>query len=114
MGVFFDRHPSRTSLRSAVEAELRDALQQDPGAIRDVEEEAAERSNSAMAAASDEPRFKTENFLVALGVLLFFVLAAIVTDGLDLEDSSKALYGFATIILGIIVGLLGGEKSSAS
>jgi len=54
------------------------------------------------------------NFLAALGVLLLFVLAAIVTEALDLADSSKALYGFATTILGIIVGLLGGEKSSTS
>jgi VIT1/CCC1 family predicted Fe2+/Mn2+ transporter len=114
MGVFFDPRPSRTSLRSAIETEIRDALETSPGAIPDVAREAAERSTNAIAAAPTEPEFKTMNFLAALGVLLFFVLAAIATDALDLPDSSKVLYGFATTILGIIVGLLGGEKSSSS
>jgi VIT1/CCC1 family predicted Fe2+/Mn2+ transporter len=114
MGVFFDPRPSRTNLRSAVETEIRDALQESPGAISDVSREVTQRSEKALTAAQTEPKFKTTNFLVALGVLLFFVVAAIVTEAFDLTDSSKALYGFATTILGIIVGLLGGEKSSVS
>jgi VIT1/CCC1 family predicted Fe2+/Mn2+ transporter len=114
MGIFFEPRPSRVVLESAVENEIRDALLESPGAIHDIEREAAERSTRAISAASTEPQFKATNFLVALGVLLFFVLAAIVAEAVDLADSSRALYGFATTILGIIVGLLGGEKSSTS
>jgi len=58
MGVFFDPRPSRTSLKSAVESEIRDALQENPGAIQDVEGEAAQRSAKAIAAAPTEPEFK--------------------------------------------------------
>src|SRR5215207_6629461 len=114
MGVFFDPHPSRANLRSTVEAEIRDALQKHPGEVADVDDEAAGRAAEAIDAASTTQQFKATNFLVALGVLLFFVIAAIVTEALDLDESSVALFGFAAITLGIIVGLLGGEKSATS
>jgi len=111
MGLFFEPL-HRPDLKSVVELELNKAFRTDPNAINpDVE--AAARSNAVSNVAATGVTFKTTNFLAALGILALFVVGAVVADGVDLDDSSRTLYGFATTTLGIIVGLLGGEKSSS-
>lgn len=107
MGIFFDKPTvSNTNLTEA----FRDALKADPGAI-DVEQEAAKRVDDLQ---TKPGSFQSGRFLIALAILLAFVAAAIWADAAGHPDSSKALYGFAATILGLIVGLLTGEKPSSS
>lgn len=108
MGVFFDRAtPSMTAINSA----LREALAEDPAAVGDLAQAAAKRTDSLQPGGGG---FHAGRFLIAVLILAGFVVGAVITDAKGVDDSSKALYGFATTILGVIVGLLGGEKSSSS
>jgi len=109
VGVFFEQVP-QSNLAAMVERELQEALRTDPHSV-DTEAEAAVRSK-AVTAAMRSGTFKTSSFMVALAILGVFVAGAVVADAVNLDDSSKALYGFATTTLGIIVGLIGGEKTS--
>lgn len=51
--------------------------------------------------------------MAALGILALLVAAAVVTEAADLDRSSEALWGLTASVLGLVVGLLGGEKASA-
>lgn len=62
--------------------------------------------------AQADPAFQGLRFLIAVLILLIFVGAALWADTAGHSDSSKALYGFATTIMGVVVGLLAGEKSA--
>ncbi len=107
MGVFFDR-PAITNV--AITTAISDALKQDPAAV-DVPSESAKRADELQAGGGG---FKAGRFMIALAILIVFVAAAIGTDAAGVDDSSKALYGFATTIMGVIVGLLAGEKTATS
>jgi hypothetical protein len=75
--------------------------------------EAAARASVVAEEVRQGATFQPQRFLIALGVFLAIVLAAIVTEGFGLDDSSKALYGLSGTILGLVVGFLGGEKPGA-
>jgi hypothetical protein len=56
---------------------------------------------------------RRNSIVVGLGAIIVFLAllgAGIGADAAGLSDSSKALYGFAASIFGVVVGLLGGEK----
>lgn len=106
MGVFYER-PALSNV--AITGALRDALEQPPEVV-DVTAEAARRADELQAGGGG---FQTVRFLCAVAILVAFVTAAVWTDAAGVDDSSKALYGFATTILGVIVGLLAGEKTTS-
>jgi hypothetical protein len=106
MGVFFGRRPGQAQVVEGIKA----ALETDPQTIADTSAEAKERA--AALAQPDQP-FYTARFVVAVLIFACIVGAAIGTDAAGLSASSKALYGFAAAIFGVVVGLLGGEKSAA-
>jgi hypothetical protein len=55
--------------------------------------------------------FNTGRFLVAVGIFVVLLGAAIWTDADHLKDSPTALYALATTVFGVVVGFLGAEKS---
>jgi hypothetical protein len=105
MGIFFDKLPLTND---AITAVIRDALEEDPSRL-DLETESERRASQLQPGGGE---FKAGRFLIAVVILVAFVVAAIWTDAAGIDDSSKALYGFATTIMGVIVGLLAGEKTS--
>jgi hypothetical protein len=72
----------------------------------------------AMAVASTAPSQTGEvnkgNLITAILIVFVFVGAGIGTDAAGLSTSATALFALGTAAFGIIVGLLGGEKSTAS
>jgi hypothetical protein len=55
-------------------------------------------------------QFQVGRFIAAVIIFAAVAGAALGADAAGLGDSSKALYGFAASILGVIVGVLGGES----
>ena len=51
--------------------------------------------------------------LIALAILGTLTAAAVGAEAADLNTSSDALWGMTTSLLGLIVGLIGGEKASS-
>jgi hypothetical protein len=51
--------------------------------------------------------------VAALAILGILVAAAVGAEAADLDKSSDALWGLTSSVLGLVVGLLGGEKASA-
>ena len=108
MGVFFERTAiSQLDVKEAI----KNALQTEPATVQDPEAEAKQKA--AEVAPAGYGKFNTGRFIGALVIFGAMVAAAIVTDGTGLDDSSKALWGFAATIFGVVVGFLAGEKSAA-
>lgn len=61
-----------------------------------------------------QQQFQVWRFLAAILIFASVAGAALGADAAGLGDSSKALYGFAASIFGVVVGLLGGESSAKS
>jgi hypothetical protein len=61
-----------------------------------------------------QQQFQVGRFVAAVVIFACVVGAALGADAAGLSGSSKALYGFAASIFGVIVGLLGGESSAKS
>lgn len=108
MGIFFAAAPAQPTVLQGV---IRSALEVDPGAV-DLSTETMSRTNETVAQLRGASTFKAGRFLAALAILAAFVIAGIITDTKHLDTSTKALYGLAATTLGIIVGLLGGEKAA--
>jgi hypothetical protein len=99
--------------RPFIEDAVRDALVQPPPAsLTSAQTDAVARADAATRQMPDDGGFHSDRFLVAIGIFALVVAAAVGTDAGGLPDSSKALYGFAASIFGVVVGLLGGEKSN--
>jgi hypothetical protein len=107
MGLFYE--PARATPTKAVEGAIKDALETDPNSVNDTTQEAAKRANEITPPAG-YAKFNTGRFVGAIVVFLGLLGAGIGTDAAGLEDSSKAIYGFAAGIFGLVVGFLGGEK----
>jgi hypothetical protein len=104
-----------SAYQSPLTAALRTALMQPTPshlAVADVAGTAA--AAQTMSHVPDESGFRADRFMVAVAIFAIVVGAALGADAGGLSDSSKALYGFAASIFGVIVGLLGGEKSSTN
>jgi hypothetical protein len=91
---------------------LREALNNDPPPLSDASKAAAEKASKVMVQVSAGGEFKTGRFIGALVIFAVIVGGAAGADAAGLPDSSKALYGFAATIFGLVVGLLGGEKTA--
>jgi hypothetical protein len=107
MGIFYTRPSSQPIVQDAIH----NALARNPANVN-VEEESVTRANAVSQQLGETREFQTGRFLLALAILIAFIAAAIITDASNLPDSSKALWGLATTILGVIVGLLGGESAA--
>ena len=90
------------------------ALQPVPPAPAAADLAAASIASQTTAPLPDDSAFQSSRFLVAVLIFAVVVGAAIWTDADGLSDSSKALYGFAASIFGLVVGLLGGEKPNGN
>lgn len=109
MGVFFVDQPGGG--KDAIEV-IKEALNTEKPAT---EEDAAKQAEAKAAeiAPAGYKSFSVERFFGALAIFLVIVVAAIITDlNSDLTDSSKALWGFAATIFGVVVGFLAGEKAA--
>jgi uncharacterized membrane protein HdeD (DUF308 family) len=53
---------------------------------------------------------RLDRLLFALGLLAVLAGAAVATEAADLQRSSDALWGLTVSVLGLVVGLLAGEK----
>jgi hypothetical protein len=106
VGVFFDAR-GITDV-DAVRDTISESLQRPPPPVGDLQVETTTRVNKLLVPGDT---FKGLNLLIAVGILAVFVAAAVITDATGVDDSSKALFGLSTTILGVIVGLLGGERS---
>jgi len=84
-------------LRDAVAEERRDA-----GEVEAELERLAPRTQA----------LRLDRLLFALGLLGVLAGAAVATEAAELEKSSDALWGLTVSVLGLIVGLLGGEKAA--
>jgi hypothetical protein len=109
MAVFYERVP--TSDAKTVEEAFEDALTTEPMSVGNVEEEAAKRA--AAVAPAGYAKFNGRRFVGAVLIWALVVIAAIVTEAVDLDKSSDALWGAAAIVFGVVVGFLAGEKPSA-
>jgi hypothetical protein len=108
MAVFYERVP--TSDAETVKDALEDALRTEPMSVG-VEEEAEKRA--AAVAPAGYAKFNGRRFVGAVLIWALVVIAAIVTEAVDLDKSSDALWGAAAIVFGVVVGFLAGEKPSA-
>jgi uncharacterized membrane protein len=98
-----------------LEDAIRDALVQPQSVdLLTAHTDAAARSAAATRQIPDEGSFHAWRLVGAVVIFGAIIGAAIGTDAAGLPDSSKALYGFAASIFGVVVGLLGGEKTSSS
>lgn len=56
---------------------------------------------------------RLDRLLAAVGLLAVLAGAAIGTEAADLQKSSDALWGLTVSVLGLVVGLIAGEKGGA-
>ena len=111
MGLFYERAaaPNREDIKGAIA----DALETEPPATTEDREGEAEARTAEIAPAG-YAKFNTGRFVGAIVIFAVIVVAAIVCEATDLSDSSKALWGFAATIFGVVVGFLGGEKAASA
>lgn len=108
MGLFFDRTAPQAELQTVIE----EALRTDPGEVADPKTTAEQKASEI--APAGYGRFNKGRFVGALLLFAAIVVAAIITDAADIDDSSKALWGLAATVFGVVVGFLGGEKTATS
>lgn len=109
MGIFFESQP----LRPAMQQAIKEAYSADPDAIEDVDGAAESKARDVTEQVRESSTFQAGRFLIALAIFALIAAGGLIADVANLDDSSKALYGFAATILGVIVGFLGGEKSAS-
>jgi hypothetical protein len=115
MGVFFERQAPSPQGQAAVAAAIEQALRVEPATVSHPVDEARRRAAEATADASAEPQsFQTGRFLIALALVAVLVVLGIWSDAQGYQDSSKQVFGLAATAFGVIVGLLGGEKGTAT
>jgi len=103
VGIFYEKklHPS-------VEKMIREGLGED----RRSADELVDRLQAGSADLQTHS-IQWNRLLIALGILGSVVVGAVVAEAADLTKSSDALWGMTASLLGLIVGLLGGETASS-
>ena len=110
MGIFFsgdvDAQPVEDALTEAM-------LQPPPANEADARQQAkVPARRAARSAAAGGAKFEVGRFIGAVVIFGVLLVLAIAADALDWVSDPKYLYGFPTTVLGVIVGLLGGEKKA--
>jgi hypothetical protein len=111
LGVFFDTPPA--ARRNTMKTAIAHALETDPQTVPDIDVEAERRASEAVDPPAGYAKFNAGRFGGALLIFAAIVGSAIGADAAGLNDSSKALYGFAATVFGVVVGFLGGEKTAS-
>jgi hypothetical protein len=101
VGVFFEPSGTKPSVREV----LIDALGSPP--VVNADAEATHRLANV-----DGGSLQTSRLIIAIVLVALLLMAGVFTDIKGYDDSSKALFGLAATLFGVIVGLLGGEKPS--
>ena len=109
MGVFFESEPKRP----VVSEVMKTALLLKPDQIGDPRAEADRMADDVTNRLSNSKTFKTGRFLGALAILVVIAIAAIMAERSGLTEGTKALWGLAATVFGVIVGLLGGESTTS-
>jgi hypothetical protein len=107
MGVFYEASDSNEQIRRVV----KDALAARPALAEDAEA-VEHNASAAVKAVKSSSQLDVGRLLIAIAILAVIVGAAVGTDAANLDDlSSKALWALASSVFGVILGLLGGEKT---
>ena len=110
MGLFFERNASP----SAIEDQLVGALMTPPPETQADARDAAKPMAKAAAAAGPTTEVHSGRIAAAFGLFLLLLAVSILADHFKWVADPKYLYGFATTVLGVIVGWLGGEAGASS
>jgi hypothetical protein len=106
MGIFFMSEPISLTVNKALE----EAMQIDPKAISNLQQEVTRRAKQVTREISG--LFIWGRFVVAIILLVAIFGAGIYTTLIDLEDWSKVLLHSFELVLGLVLGLLGGEAAA--
>lgn len=108
MGIFFRQQ----SLLPAISTSIEEAIRTNPVGISNLRQEVANRANRVVQQVSGPGQFYWIRLIFAALFLFAILGAGIYTDLHNLEVWSKMLLHSFEILLGIIVGLLGGEAAA--
>ncbi|MBI3398316.1 MAG: hypothetical protein HY026_03670 [Deltaproteobacteria bacterium] len=106
MGFFFMSAP----ISSTISAAIAEALKIEPTKIANTMQETSSRTNQVIRQVSG--KFSWGRFIIALLLLVSIFMAGIYTAQTGLEDWSKVLLHSFELVLGLMLGLLGGEAAS--
>jgi hypothetical protein len=107
MGVFV----TKTARPSAVVGQLAAAYQAPQHSPEEASQLAQQAATAPLAA---DTEFHTGRFLGALAIFAALLALAVLADAESWVSDTSALYGMATTVLGVIVGLLGGENAGTA
>jgi len=106
MGVFWDHTDEPPA---DVVSSFKEALEATPPAGAALQREAGERA-LAVTRSTGASKLNVGRLAGAIVLVLLLAGAGVAAEAADLSESSKALFGFATTVFGVVVGLLTGEK----
>jgi hypothetical protein len=106
MGIFF-KSESRLPVMTAA---ISDALATSPSAVSNVPQEAATRAIRVETQTSG--KLSWPRLIVALIILALLLIIGIVATIYKLDDWSKMLIHSFELVLGLVIGLLGGEAAA--
>jgi hypothetical protein len=101
LGIFYER-----ALHPGVENAIRESM-------GDESRSADELVTQLQSVGAGTRRIQWNRLLISLGILGAVVIGAVATEAADLTNSSDALWGMTASLLGLIVGLLGGETAAS-
>jgi hypothetical protein len=104
LGIFYER-----ALHPGVENAIRESMGDESRSA----DELVTQLQSVGAGNLGTRRIQWNRLLISLGILGAVVIGAVATEAADLTNSSDALWGMTASLLGLIVGLLGGETAAS-
>jgi hypothetical protein len=108
MGIFFSGDVDTQPVEDVLtEAMLQPPLASEADARQQAKVPARRAARSAVTGGG---KFETGRFIGAVVIFGVLLGVAVAADALDWVSDPKYLYAFPTTVLGVIVGLLGGEK----
>ncbi|MDX6231691.1 MAG: hypothetical protein QOH68_650 [Nocardioidaceae bacterium] len=109
MGIFFEHRDAAATAK--VKQALEDAYRQEAATPAEAQVRAAGVAPAVVAQAA-APAFQPARFFGALAIVAALIALGIFAEANGWKDSSKAVFALATTLFGVVVGLLGGEKSA--
>lgn len=108
MGIFFKSQKASRSVEDAIQ----EALSFNPQNIVNLRQEAAERARQVQAPPPQPPQFSWGRLAIAVVLLIALFGAGIYSATHHLDDWSKVLTHSFELVLGLVIGLLGGEAAA--
>jgi hypothetical protein len=106
MGIFFKSEPLSLTINSAIEK----AISINPKGIKNPQREAKKRSAQVVKQASG--KLSWIRLILAVLLLVAILVAGLYADVKNLADWSKVLLHSFELLLGLVIGLLGGEAAA--